>query len=163
MRSAGGFSLIELVMVMIIVGVLSAIGAGRFADSQSYDRRAILEFWLGSLRQAQQVAMARAADNQLALQLQASATEWQVSVSGGSGQTLVQSWPADGLALYQGSSSGADCAGMSQVSSTFDIALDGDGNLVSRANLALCIPSDPVIHICLAASGFAYAGLCQSR
>ncbi|MCY0964205.1 pilus assembly FimT family protein [Parathalassolituus penaei] len=162
MKPASGYTLIELVMVMIIVGVLGAIGAGRFADSESYDRRAIAEFWLGSLRQAQQVAMARAADSQLTLQIRVDSSQWRLLITGGTGQTQVQSWPSDGLSLYQGSSGASGCRGMSVVTSSLDIGLDGDGNLASGTNLALCINTDPSTNICLASSGYAYAGICQS-
>jgi MSHA pilin protein MshC len=158
-----GYSLIELVMVLMIAGILSAVSVGRFADRASYDRRSIQEFWLGVLRQVQQVALARAADNQVLLWIGSSSGEWRVDIQSGSVSVPMQSLASEGLLLYQGASGRADCAGMAVITTGFTLAYDGDGNLADRLNHAFCINTDPPLTFCVSASGYAYEGLCQSR
>jgi prepilin-type N-terminal cleavage/methylation domain-containing protein len=158
-----GYSLIELVMVLMIAAILGAVSIGRFADSSSYDRRSIQEFWLGVLRQVQQVALARAADNQALLWIGSSSGEWRVDIRNGSGVLPIQSLASEGLLLYQGTTGSADCAGMAVITTAFTLAYDGDGNLEDRINHAFCINTDPPLTFCVSASGYAYEGLCQSR
>lgn len=158
-----GYSLIELVMVLMIAGILGAVSIGHFADSASYDRRSIQEFWLGVLRQVQQLALARAADNQVQLLIGSSSAEWRVDIRSDSGVLPMQSLASDGLLLYQGTTGHADCAGMAVITTGFALAYDGDGNLEDRINHAFCINTDPPLTFCVSASGYAYEGLCQSR
>jgi len=56
---ARGFTLVELVMVMIIVGILAVAVIPRFFDRQTYDARAFLDRARAMLRYGQKVAIAQ--------------------------------------------------------------------------------------------------------
>ncbi len=56
-NSSKGFTLIELVMVIIILGILAATAIPKFAGQSAYDERFFYEDVLAGLRHAQKLAM----------------------------------------------------------------------------------------------------------
>jgi MSHA pilin protein MshC len=54
----GGYTIIELVLVMVIIAILGAFAGPRFFDNAPFDERAYLDELAGSLRYAQKVAVA---------------------------------------------------------------------------------------------------------
>jgi MSHA pilin protein MshC len=58
-RPVAGFTLIELVTVIILMGVLGAIGASRFFDSSAFENRAYADQAKTIIRYAQKLAIAR--------------------------------------------------------------------------------------------------------
>ena len=57
-RSAG-FTMVELIVVLILIGILSAIGAGRFFSRTGYDAAGFAEQGRAMLRYAQKLAIAQ--------------------------------------------------------------------------------------------------------
>lgn len=58
-RSQRGMTMVELIVVMVLVGLLGAIGISRFFDRTSFDADAFTEQTRAMLRYAQKVAVAR--------------------------------------------------------------------------------------------------------
>lgn len=54
----GGFTIVELVLVLVIVAILGALAGPRFFDNTAFDQRAYLDELASSLRYAQKVAVA---------------------------------------------------------------------------------------------------------
>ncbi len=54
-----GFSLVELIVVMIVIGILATIGAGRFFDRGNFDAAAFADQTRAMLRYAQKLAIAQ--------------------------------------------------------------------------------------------------------
>ncbi|MEO8332277.1 MAG: prepilin-type N-terminal cleavage/methylation domain-containing protein [Gallionella sp.] len=54
-----GFTLVELVMTMVIIGILAAIAAPRFFDKNVFQSRGFTDQVLASLRYAQKAAIAQ--------------------------------------------------------------------------------------------------------
>ena len=74
-----GFTLVELIVVILIVGILSASIAPRFFGVASYENRKAADDVFSALRYAQQMAMNRGGDIQLVL----TASNFTVQRSGG--------------------------------------------------------------------------------
>jgi len=57
-----GFTMVELIVVMVLIGVLGAIGLSRFFDRRAFDASAAAEQSLAMLRYAQKLAIAQRRD-----------------------------------------------------------------------------------------------------
>ena len=74
-----GFTIIELIVVILIAGILSVSIIPRFFNTETYKNRLATDELLAALRYSQQVAMNRGGDIQLVL----SANNFTVQISGG--------------------------------------------------------------------------------
>lgn len=63
LRSEGGFTLIELVIVIVILGILASVAIPRYEDMREQARVATLKGQLGSIRSAVAIQYARSALN----------------------------------------------------------------------------------------------------
>lgn len=58
-QSSKGFTLIELIMVMVLVGILAVAIVPRFADKSAFDERGFFDQCISMVRYAQKVAIAQ--------------------------------------------------------------------------------------------------------
>ncbi len=86
MRNQNGFTLIELVVVIVILGVLAAVAVPRFVDLQGEARRSTLQGMQGALNSA--AALARA--QQLAQNV---ASNGSITVEGSVSVGLTNGYP----------------------------------------------------------------------
>jgi MSHA pilin protein MshC len=59
LRKANGYTLVELIAVMVLIGILGAVGANRFFARQTFDLRAFGDQTVSMLRYAQKLAIAQ--------------------------------------------------------------------------------------------------------
>lgn len=66
-HAAPGFTLVELVMVMVVVGLLAVVALPRFFDRSAFDERGFLDETLAAVRYARQLALASGCEVQVSI------------------------------------------------------------------------------------------------
>jgi MSHA pilin protein MshC len=129
MMRQNGFSLIELVMVMIVIGILAVMATPRLGNLSSYSLTSAAADLVEAVRYAQQQSMAHSG-----------AANFQVEVTG-TGFTVTQNGasitnPLTGAASYTQDAAVWD--GISITSATGTIAFDSRGRPTCSGDLSPC-------------------------
>ena len=81
MTSAKGFTLIELIVVIILISILSAVGIGLFSSSDQYSARLASDRWLAGLRLAQRLSLQKQnASNLVVMTVTSGSDSWGFSI-----------------------------------------------------------------------------------
>lgn len=155
-----GFTLIELITVIILLGILSAFAISRFPSTQSYSTHIITHQLIASVRLAQQTALARSsvdASNHSIITISGSADFWNLVVSDG---TPIYSAQVDrgSEQVRFGTNLSAVCSSLT--AAPLSITFDGDGNRLPAQSLRVCIDSVTDVELCISPSGYIYEGSC---
>lgn len=152
-RSEVGFTLVELILVLVLLSLLAAFAASRFLAPSAYSALAAREQLVALLQLAQQRALAFVDDSQpVSLQLTQSNEAWQVRIQQAA-STLYDERVARGGAQLK--INGVTLANGQVVSVNFD----GQGRLPESQSWLVVGSSTHAL--CIASSGFAYAAACQ--
>ncbi len=95
-----GFTLIELIMVIVITGILAAVVGPRFFDRQVFDERMFFEESIGAVRYAQKLALASGCLTQVSLD--SSGYQLRQAAACRSGAYTLEVIGADGQTPYAG-------------------------------------------------------------
>ena len=155
-----GFTLIELITVIILLGILSAFAISRFPSTQSYSSHIITNQLIASTRLAQQTALARSSINVLdhtVLTISGTANFWNLVVSD---RNPIYSAQVDrgNEQIRFGSNFSAACSSLT--AAPLSITFNGDGNRVPTQSLRVCIDSVTDVELCISPSGDIYEGSC---
>lgn len=106
-----GFTLVELVMVIIMLGVLSATALPKFFDQNTFAERAFFDDTLNAVRYAQKLAVATGCSVQVSISANSYTLVRQGSSAsalcpGGSTYSLAVPHPSSGASNYSGSEPG---------------------------------------------------------
>ena len=155
-----GFTLIELVTVIILLGILSAFAISRFPSSQSYSTHIISNQFIASARLAQQSALSRssvATGNHTVLDVSDVSGNWQLIVTAGTEIFSAQVERGSEQVRF-GTDLLAACSSLTAAPLT--LTFDGDGNRVPNQYLRVCIDSTVDVELCVSPSGYVYEGNC---
>ena len=76
-----GFTLIELIIVITLMSILSALGIGLLSGTDNFSARIASEQWLTSLRLSQRLSLLRQNPTQLlSLNVSQSSSAWQLDI-----------------------------------------------------------------------------------
>ena len=173
-NSQQGFTLIELITVIVLLGILSAFAISRFPSSQSYSTTVIKNQLIASIRLAQQTALSRASVDrstnssslQTQLQITRDSDNWSLNITSGPISHNAQVKRSNET-VYYGTNTSASCSALTASTSIpLTLIFDGDGNRVPATALRICIntPSSSTadVELCISPSGYVYEGICAS-
>ncbi|MEH6448590.1 MAG: GspH/FimT family pseudopilin [Oleispira sp.] len=154
-----GFTLIELITVIILLGILSAFAISRFPSTQSYSTTIIKNQFIASTRLAQQTSLSRSSPiGNVTLNVSVIGGEWSLVVSGAGGASYTALVDRGSEQFRFGTNLTAACSALT--AAPLMISFDGDGNRIPKQNLRVCIDSDIDYELCISPSGYAYEGTC---
>lgn len=163
MRHNRGFTLVELVITLVLIGILSAVGIGLLANPASYSATLGRDQFVSSALLAHKQALANTSET-MALSVAETGDQWCFRVSTASdagcspGQTGARTADREG-AVLKGNPGTFYFQGRRRVDSDGDPIPPG-----SSAQLRFVSSGSGGTHrACVSASGFAYAGDCVSN
>ena len=126
-----GFTLLELVAVLVLLGILSAVAFPRFATFDSYRDRVFRDTLLTSLRLAQRTALSHNSAT-VEWRLNSSAADnWLYAIDINSAQQTSETLASDQTISYSASlSTGGTIAGNLALNNTLTLRYDPSGNLI---------------------------------
>lgn len=149
-----GFTLVELIMVIVILGILSATALPKFFETNTFAERAFLADTLNAVRYAQKLAVATGCNVQVSISsnsytLNRQGDSVSSSCPGGGTYSLPVLHPSTGASSYSGSESG-----ITLTSSVASFVFNSLGSASSSA--VLTIAGSKTISV-VAETGYVYA------
>jgi len=175
-RANRGFTLVEAILVIVLIGIISAVVVPRFVGSSSFNPIIVRDQIIATVRNAQQNALGRP-DVELTITPDAGGSEVTLTVSDGGGVIDQTSAPLNDVSLSGDINITASCAttpGANAITSASpltiafgelgDLAVSGVGGNTGAvlSALRICINDSAVNSVCVSPSGFAHAGDCDA-
>lgn len=164
-----GFTLLELVAVLVLLGIISAVAFPRFASFDSYSDRVFRDTLLTSLRLAQRTALSHNSAT-VEWRLNRSAAEnWRYAIDINSAQQTSETLASDQVIAYSANlSADGTIAGNLALNDTLTLRYDPSGNLIladdgdstGALNSSMQLTANGQ-QLCISLTGFAYAGTCR--
>ncbi|WP_420554667.1 pilus assembly FimT family protein [Neptuniibacter marinus] len=117
-----GFTLVEIIVVIILLGVLSAVAIPRIGNVSSYQESSLRSSILGALRLAQKTALAQHASSVYWVLERPSLDEWQISL-------VIDADTNDGIPPVDISPPQLQTSIPGDISLSYSVSLDAGGSL----------------------------------
>ncbi len=153
-KKHSGFTMIELIVIIVLVAVLSAVILPRLSSRSAFDERVFRDEVLNTARYAQQLAMMRGRNYTVRFHLNNSSQNYGIDSRQGSG---AYSW------LTHANSEPFPITYPNNIVTSpanIIISFDALGNIVGGVSQAITITGDASSSLCIDGSGFAHQGAC---
>ncbi|ARU54820.1 MAG: prepilin-type N-terminal cleavage/methylation domain-containing protein [Pseudomonadales bacterium] len=152
---SSGFTLVELVIVLVVVGILSVTAMGLFASRADFSASLAKDQFIASLLTAQQRALAHHSSSPVLFTVLQSAdgSDWILTVSQGTESFTEKTIERAGAVLQIGGVTLAD--GGNRV-----VSFSGSGETLEGSDLTWRFTGESTHQFCLGEAGFAYSGAC---
>ena len=150
-----GFTLVELVITLVLIGILSALGIGLLVSPGAYTAGAARDQFVSSALLAQKRALANAGEDEVvALTVEQTNREWIFTVTQDTAQYPERRADRERATLTVNGSSLGDGDSRS-------FEFDRRGHLVAGNNVNLVFDGTSAHSACISSLGFAYPEACQ--
>ncbi len=162
-RRQTGFTLVELILVLILISVLAVSAIGLFATKGGYTARTTADLILAQAQLAQQVALGRTLSTNVSFSVSRSSDDMTLAVTQGAFSSTRTTDVQDVVVRWKESAT-SSCTGGS--TSDFTVQFDRRGDAYSPGgnpvNTLICVVGNQTFPICISSLGYAYEGLCGS-
>lgn len=168
MKSTKGFTLIELIVVIILLSILGAVGIGLFSAPSQYAVKLSADQWLSQFRLSQRISFLRqSASDPIRLTINQSANRWDMLVSQGATDLDQFEIDYDSVSVrYSQTDFSSSCSALPVMTFPMNFYFDGYGNAVNASrtqlsnNQRVCLTANSTAELCISPSGYAYEGSC---
>jgi len=164
-KESTGFTLIELVAVLIVIGILGSVAIGRLADSSNFDTKLSENLLLSQARNAQLLAFTH---QNVDLYLEDAGSEIRVTTRINGQTSQSSAFLKTDLTLQVDLSASGGVAGVcGDISSPITLGFDSKGQLVGPYSTGLYQAGYPICingltqSLCISPSGFPHSGSCE--
>lgn len=175
-NSASGFTVVEIIIVIVLVGIISTVALSRLADGNQFNAIIVRDEIISIARTAQQNALGRA-DVTMTITPSVGANSVTITTSDAGGTVESFTAPLDAVSLSGDINDTDSCSaltpGADAITSAAPMTLafgelgdlgvsgvSGSTGAVTSA-VRICLNNTVSESICVSPSGFAYAGACD--
>lgn len=175
MKKTRGFSVVELIIVILIMGIIGAVAFSRFVSGSAFNASGAQTAIISVIHAAQQASLGR---SNVAFEIDSAGDSWLFSAVSGSEVLRSMSVSTSNVILETGSTAASanTCANAfdTPVGNDFKIDFDSKGDLTAFTNspisdmagpsfngVRICVNDDVSLSVCVSPAGYAYAGDCD--
>lgn len=159
-----GFTLVELVSVLLLASIVAAFSTSRFAETASLDERLAKDQILSLARSAQQLSLAR---GNVDLYFQDTGSELSVATRVGGTIQTSRIFPKNEVTITADTSAAGGTQGTcAAIGTPISVSFDASGELAGAypsgtysQGFPICLNGSSV-SLCISPSGFAHSGSC---